>query len=829
MAVLETTVTDRTRVRIRRLSLVVLAAMGVLTTPGLIAQSCANCGGPVGFRLHAFDGLIARNGGKCLDYQPEVVGSPVVLSDCTQAHAVVVQELPNQQHQVYLRAGTKVIGVRRPLPVPGDDIDDGSPAGVPVDPVLELQDPGVACTNVLEPCVADQTFALDGDSIRLASNHQRVVKVLNGRGANGTAIVLGARALDSAEFWAFRAVDGSNRAPTSAFVTVSTLAGLLERLVPYGSCVDAPTPCPALPPDPGTVITIEGSIDVDGSIRVLVIPEGVTIRGDRRGVNLGGELRRTAIQVGAESLLGARGNNVRITNLRLRGPSRKTDGGQGQANAVLVEEGYGIDENSYQGTIVDHNDIGEWTWRGVYVKGFESTSNCTDPSDPRGRPALTWVARNFIHHNREYEKGYGVNANSGAFPLIDGNVFLENRHAIAATEASAHTGYRAWHNLVLSDAPIQRGLFYTHDFDVHGRASGGKGGRAGGYVDLYRNTFLGTNRHNFEIRGTPCNFVDVRSNVFLQPRTVPFSLTRGALSVDVGLFGAYLDPFMVEPTPPQFSQPNPTQALGVGDFDGDGGQDLFLATGTAWYYAPQGVAEWRLLNDNPDRLDGLRFGDFDGDGRTDVLGKNGRRLVASWGGVSEWDTVNETDAPLRDLAIGDFDASGQADIFHADGHAWFVAYDNGPFVEVNTSSFHVDELRFGDFDGSGTTDVFGVVDRAWQVSYSATSSWTFLRTRLSNTVNSLHVADFDGNGTADVATVDAQAVFPNSIRYRWRLSRDGLGGWVTLTPPTAMPPAAIGAFVPDDSRASVLAWNDKTLWRATYTEATARHARQNMR
>lgn len=68
---------------------------------------------------------------------------------------------------------------------------------------------------------------------------------------------------------------------------------------------------------------------------------------------------------------------------------------------------------------------------------------------------------------------------TGAFPLIDGNVFTENRHAIAANNASAHTSYRAWHNLVLSEAPLQCGVFHTHDFDRHGRASGGKGGRAG--------------------------------------------------------------------------------------------------------------------------------------------------------------------------------------------------------------------------------------------------------------------------------------------------------------------------------------------------------------
>jgi hypothetical protein len=807
-------VTERTRVHIRRLSLVVIAAMGVLTTPGLVAQICVNCGGPVGFRVHAFDGLIARNGGKCLDYQPEVVGSPVVLSDCTVAHAVVVHEIPNQQHQVFLRAGTKVIGVRRPpLPVPGDDIDDGSSTGVPVDPMLELQNPGVLCTNVLDGpwCVADQTFALDGDSIRLASNHQRVVKVLNGRGANGTPIVLGAMALDSAEFWDFRAVDGGTRAPTSAFVTVSTLAGLLERLVPYGSCEEAPAPCPALRADAGTVITIDGSIEVEGSIRALGIPEGVTIRGDRRGVNLGGELRKLAASQGADTLLGPIGNNVRITNLRLLGPNRSSDGGQEVANAILVEE------QLYQGTVIDHNDISDWPWRGVWVKRVDESSACTDPSDPRGWPAFTWVARNFIHHNRAYEKGYGVNANAGAFPLIDGNVFVENRHAIAGTEATAHTGYRAWHNLVLSAVPLQRSTFYTHDFDMHGRGSGGKGGRAGGYVDLYRNTFLGTTRANFEIRGTPCNFVDVRNNVFLQER-------RDALSLDVGILGSGSVTWVIPPAPRQFDQPDPAREFGVGDFDGDGVQDLFLATGSAWYYSPQGVAEWRLLNDNPDRLDTLLFGDFDGDGRTDVLGKNGRRLVASWGGASDWDTVNEIDATMRDLAVGDFDASGQADIFHADGHPWFVAYDNRPFVEVNTSSFRVNQLRFGDFDGSGTTDVFGVGSRDWQVSYSATSGWDALRRRLTNTTDSLHVADFDGNGTADVALVDTQA-----SRYRWRVSRDGIGNWVTLISPTLTQPAAIGAFVPDDPRASLLVWSAKTLWRATYAEAPVRHARQDMR
>jgi hypothetical protein len=48
---------------------------------------------------------------------------------------------------------------------------------------------------------------------------------------------------------------------------------------------------------------------------------------------------------------------------------------------------------------------------------------------------------------------------------------------------------------------------------------------------------------------------------------------------------------------------NPTNHVGVGDFDGDGADDLFLATGAAWYYSPAGRAEWRFLSSKKDTID----------------------------------------------------------------------------------------------------------------------------------------------------------------------------------------------------------------------------------
>ena len=763
------------------------------------------------FRVHAYAGMIAKNGGKCLDYQPEVTGSPIFLNDCSVAHAIRVETIPNQRFEVFLRAGTKVIGVRRPPII----ILSGESAASADELPLELQNPATE-----HFARADQTFALDGDSIILASDRKMVAKVHNARGANGTPIVLGTRQLSIEEFWDMRATDGSLLFPTNAFKRITTTEELLATLSTAG-CPDKGWACPPVL-DPGHVLVVEGTIELPEGLPPFQVPERTTIRGDRRGATLASRIIKASAGKGLENMFNVDGHFVRITGLHLRGPSRSSSGDQEQSNGIFIPE------FTYRETIVDHNDISDWTWRGVYVLGDQDKTvaadlECTDVSIPRFRTNTTWIARNFIHHNRQYEKGYGVNVNSGAFPLIDGNLFVENRHAIAGTASTSRNGYRAWHNFVLIAVPLQAGVFHTHDFDMHGTGSGGKGGRAGGYMDLYRNTFMGTNRHNFEIRGTPCDFVEFRNNVSRQS-------FDDALSLDVGLFGTGMVKWIMPDEPEQFELPDPTAELGVGDFDGDGVQDLFLATGTAWYYSPHGNAEWRLINDNADRIETLKFGDFDNDGRTDVLGKNGVNLVVSWGGVSEWEKVNEIDAPLSDLAVADFDASGQADIFYTDGQSWFISYDNGPFVFANTSGFKVADLRFGDFNGDKRTDVFGVVSNAWRVSYSGVTAWEFLRAKLTDTVDTLTVADFDGNGTDDVASVTEKDPLLSSTTYRWRVSLDGRGSWTTLLNTTTRPPAAVGYFVEGDPRAGLLIWDENTLWRANLgSHTTPRHARQHMR
>jgi hypothetical protein len=234
-----------------------------------------------------------------------------------------------------------------------------------------------------------------------------------------------------------------------------------------------------------------------------------------------------------------------------------------------------------------------------------------------------------------------------------------------------------------------------------------------------------------------------------------------------------------------FESIDPTTRLGVGDFDGDGFDDVFLATGAAWYYAPQGNAEWRFLNAQTDPIGNLLFGDFDGDGRTDVFTQHGRDWVVSWGGASSWEKINESNPALSEFRIGDFNGDHLADVFYTHNNLWYISYGGTtPLTVVNSSSIGVHDLGFGDFNGDGKTDVVASTSGQWMVSLSATGPWAGfpLRPALTNTMAELIIADFNGNGRADIATA-----------YGGKVSYDGRGDWIDL-PARPGTFAAVGRF-----------------------------------
>ena len=75
---------------------------------------------------------------------------------------------------------------------------------------------------------------------------------------------------------------------------------------------------------------------------------------------------------------------------------------------------------------------------------------------------------------------------------------------------------------------------------------------------------------------------------------------------------------------------------GVCDFDGDGRDDLFLATGVSWWYLSSAKMHWTFLNAHPERLQEVKLGDFNGDHRCDVFTVHGDSWDVSSGGTDIW-------------------------------------------------------------------------------------------------------------------------------------------------------------------------------------------------
>jgi len=693
-------------------------------------------------------------GGKCLDFgrPPHVNGSPVFIYSCNGsiAQQIRIQEIDNL-HEVILRAGDKVIGVKSDLVI--GPIEPGATMSEAESPV-ELQDEKDRNTIASR----GQIFALDGDSIILVANPDSVIKVKNNRGEDRTPLVLGHRDLADSEFWTFDPTDNSNRKPTSGFVRVPQEKDFLTAISDV-----SPDIHPGVV-SRGTVIEVD-QVSIDLTDAIVRIPEGVTIRSNRRGINWGAELWTD--RVGSnDSMLEVAGYDVRITGLRLRGPSRSTDTDNISTKGILPStKGILVPDRRYKRTIIDHNDISDWTKAGVSVEGGGRNTFCGNLQPPFTYPQNTRVVRNFIHHNRKQGKGYGVESSLGAWPLIEGNTFYENRHAIAA-DADSETKYRAWYNLVLAAAPGQKKLFgivlwHTHDFDSHGNGPNGFGGQAGQFFEIHRNTFLGRNRNNYKLRGSGCYGVEFHDNVSVRKRDKSVKCDSCGMGINSLSYPASLN---------HFGADDPTAHLGVGDFDGDGTDDLFLATGAAWYYAPHGVAEWRFINTQTDGIGTLLFGDFDHDRRTDVFTQHGRDWLISWGGASQWEKINDSPPLLSEFRIGDFIGDSRSDVFYADGQHWWVSDGGtGPLTMTQDSGYRATSLGFGDFNGDGKTDVVGAVSGKWAVSLSATGGWGDypLRSALTKITAEMIIADFNGNGRADIATA-----------YVGKVSYDGRSDWV---------------------------------------------------
>jgi hypothetical protein len=482
------------------------------------------------------------------------------------------------------------------------------------------------------------------------------------------------------------------------------------------------------------------------------------------------------------SCLGAGIDGIHISGFRLIGPSF--------ASQYTTEVGINI--NNCRDVEISNMEVAGWGQAAIQV------SNTAEGISP-ARDHTILIHDNFIHDNKHPShngnaEGYGVNVGPGGWATIYENTFDNNRHSVTANGHSG--GYTAERNLVLKGGGYHNGTFlsvsyekYIHVFDVHGTDncntpsdSAWNCGDAGNTFVISDNTFQYTKTTDIKLRGKPTNQATIGGNVFarssgdaidLQTDHNVTVLNNNQYSVDG--YGQYA----------------------VCDFDGDGVDDLFLATGVTWWLSSFGEFNWSFLNAKPDTLNNLRFGYFDGDAKCDVLAEHpsgsGQWFISS-GGTSDWKSLGSFGHPLSEVRFGRFDPAVTDDTpgatrqtTHAfwrrqDG-AWLVTALTSPQWHVaGSSSFPLDQLQFGDFTGHGRTDVLAVVGGRWAISEDGVKPWRMLNSTLHDPVGKLYIANMDTDDNIDdILRLDRQVSHTRDgiehVDITWWRSKNGTEPW----------------------------------------------------
>jgi len=470
---------------------------------------------------------------------------------------------------------------------------------------------------------------------------------------------------------------------------------------------------------PGITIQVADHVEMDLSGRQTIpIARGVRLLGGRKPNVPGGRLYTRTFP---PRLFEIANDDVRISGLRI-------DGGEMGVADGDSERAIGISIYSAQNIEIDNNEI--YGWRGSAISVYD-----TDGRIQYGQNALTVrIHDNFIHHNqRAGGNGYGVETEYGAYALIEKNVFDWNRHAISS-DGRPDTGYFAYRNLVLKNGGRNTWLLVswlnTHMFDVHGREDCWgvelSCGAAGEYFDIQYNSMLYDAGIGFKLRGTPSIRADVKHNVFRHGSLWTSLVNDGALNqTEPGL--------LIESD--NLTGVDESDNLGSCDFDGDGIDDKFFATGQTWWYSSAGTGHWLYLNTSTLRVSEVALGDVTSDGKCDVTA-NGKVssggtgplslltpvvvLQDTSGQLAEWSIEGGkiasvtypalVDGTLQWRGAADFDGDGRHDYLWQDATGQVAIWNMAGGAHIGEG--HPGRVPagwtfqgLGDFDGDRQSDI----------------------------------------------------------------------------------------------------------------------------
>jgi hypothetical protein len=481
-------------------------------------------------------------------------------------------------------------------------------------------------------------------------------------------------------------------------------------------------------------------------------------------------------------------DNVHLSNFRLQGPDKNIESTDDHLQiGIIVDSCVGVE--------ISNMDISGWSWAGIRI--------VDDPKNFGGgridKPEQVVIRGNYIHNNQhEGENGYGIDLALGATALIEENVFDTNRHSIAGNGYS--DGYRAERNLVLKGGGYHKLGFHTHVFDMHGTANCGiRGvvndsawncGRAGGLIVINDNAFQYSAENDIKIRGKPQIEAVILRNVFPFSRLEGGTVLSGGIAVTQGKTNITIG----KGPNANITGYDSYGKYGICDFDGDGKDDLFLATGATWWFSSSGEFQWTYLKQAKETIDQLKLGYINGDNRCDVLAANGDSWEVSDGGTAAWRPIGRFAVPMSEVVLGRFGppVSGLGQTSHAfrraaDGQ-WYVTSLAAPsWTPAQSSSIPLSKLRFADFTGDGITDVLAVQGGHWSISASGTGEWETLNPKLSQSFDSLSIGDLDADGRADIVRFQPSGANALTPSVSW----GGRSDWAALPKVTGV---AYGAF-----------------------------------